>query len=115
VTRDGRAIFGGEDAAFAQDHQRDQLVAEKVGSLVEQFSRWFPHAEFVTEYAWAGTFGETIDGMPYIGRLSGRGREYFAAGFGGNGLTFSTIAARTFSNLIQDIPDRDAHIFRFGG
>jgi glycine/D-amino acid oxidase-like deaminating enzyme len=114
LTSDGRAVFGGEDTAFAEDHRRDQLVAEKVSRLVEQFSRWFPLAEFVTEFAWAGTFGETSDGMPYIGRLRGREREYFAAGFGGNGITFSTIAARALANLIQEIPDLDAQVFRFG-
>jgi len=39
----------------------------------------------------AETFGETKDGLPYIGEHSKFKNTYFVLGFGGNRITFSVI------------------------
>jgi glycine/D-amino acid oxidase-like deaminating enzyme len=110
---DGRAMIGGADTAFANDHQRDGLVARKVNELQTQFRKRFPRIEFVPAYAWAGTFAETKDGLAYIGLPSGKARTYCALGYGGNGITFSMIAARLIVDLFCGRPNPDAQVFSF--
>jgi glycine/D-amino acid oxidase-like deaminating enzyme len=113
-TDDGRAIIGGGDTAFSTDHQRDDLLERKCSRLIQRFSKLFPRVEFTPEYTWAGVFAETKDGLAYIGQPSGRTRAYFALGYGGNGITFSVIAAKLISDLIAGRPNEDANVFRFG-
>jgi glycine/D-amino acid oxidase-like deaminating enzyme len=113
-TDDGRAIVGGGDTEFSTDHQREGLVERKVAKLVQRFEQLFPSADLKPEFSWAGTFAETKDGLAYIGQPAGRPRAYFALGYGGNGITFSTIAARLIGDLIAGRPNEDASVFRLG-
>jgi glycine/D-amino acid oxidase-like deaminating enzyme len=113
-SEDGRAIIGGADTAFANDHQRDRLVARKTRRLKLRFEKLFPALEFVPAYAWAGTFGESKDGLAYIGQPPDQPRAYFAVGYGGNGITAGLIAARLIADLYLGRPNADAEVFRFG-
>jgi glycine/D-amino acid oxidase-like deaminating enzyme len=112
-THDGRAMIGGADSAFASDHKRDGLVERRVARVVRRFKRLFPDIPFEPAYGWAGTFGESPDGMPYIGQPPGRGSAYFAIGYGGNGITFSTIASRLITDLYLRRANADAGVFGF--
>jgi glycine/D-amino acid oxidase-like deaminating enzyme len=112
-TDDRRVVIGGADTAFRDDHQRDGLIARKTGELVRRCRRLFPRAPFEPEYAWAGTFGETKDGLAYIGKPPGRERIFFALGYGGNGITFSAIAGRLIADLFVGRPNADAAVFSF--
>jgi glycine/D-amino acid oxidase-like deaminating enzyme len=113
-SEDGRAMIGGEDTAFHDDHERDGLVERKVERLQARFEQLFPEVAFVPAYAWAGTFGETQDGLAYIGQPHDQPRAYFAVGYGGNGITFGVIAARLITDLYVGRPNADAAVFRFG-
>ncbi|HEX4146520.1 MAG TPA: FAD-binding oxidoreductase [Pirellulales bacterium] len=112
-TEDGRAMIGGADSAFASDHKRDGLIERRVASIVRRFKRLFPDIPLEPAYGWAGTFGESPDGMPYIGQPPGRDNAYFAIGYGGNGITFSTIASRLISDLCLGRANADADVFGF--
>jgi glycine/D-amino acid oxidase-like deaminating enzyme len=113
-TADSRAIIGGEDTMFSDDHERDALLERKASRLQERFQKLFPAIRFEPAYAWAGTFGESKDGLAYIGQPSDRPTAYFAIGYGGNGITFSMIAAKLITDLYFGRPNVDAPIFRFG-
>jgi glycine/D-amino acid oxidase-like deaminating enzyme len=113
-TPDGRALIGGEDTSFASDHRRDELVERKIKKLGSRFEKLFPDAKFVPAMAWAGTFAETKDGLAYIGQPVERPRAFFALGYGGNGITYSMIAARLIADLYLGRPNADADVFRFG-
>jgi glycine/D-amino acid oxidase-like deaminating enzyme len=113
-SEDGRAMIGGADTAFADDHERDRLVERKTDELKKRFEKLFPAIEFTPAYAWAGTFGETKDGLAYIGQPPDQPRAYFAAGYGGNGITAGIIAARLITDLYLRRPNADAEVFRFG-
>jgi glycine/D-amino acid oxidase-like deaminating enzyme len=113
-TLDGRAIIGGADTARSDDHEQASLLEQKAGELLERFRRLFPSIEFKPDSIWAGTFGETPDGLAFIGTQPGRPHEYFALGYGGNGITFSQIAARLIVDLFFGRPNADAAVFRFG-
>lgn len=73
----------------------------------------FPDTPFEVAYSWAGTFGETKDGLAYIGSPAERPDAYFALGYGGNGITMSMIAARIITDLYLGRPNPDARLFRF--
>ena len=51
--------------------RRDALISQKTRTLVKKFGRLFPNLEMEVAHAWAGTFGETEDGLAYIGVISG--------------------------------------------
>jgi glycine/D-amino acid oxidase-like deaminating enzyme len=111
---DGRAMIGGADTAFWDDHRRDRLVARKTERLKRRFKKLFPAIEFIPEYAWAGTFGESKDGLAYIGQPPDQPHAYFGVGYGGNGITSGVIAARLITDLYVGRPNADAEVFRFG-
>jgi glycine/D-amino acid oxidase-like deaminating enzyme len=113
-TADGRAIIGGADTPFSDDHEEEGVLRERADRLIHRFALLFPAIEFLPACAWAGTFGETSDGLAYIGMTPGRECEYFALGYGGNGITFSQIAARLIVDLFLRRPNDDAAVFRFG-
>ena len=113
-TLDGRAMIGGEDSPSGDDHQDPKLLQAKVERLQARFRELFPNLTFVPAYAWAGTFAESKDGLAYIGTPPGRDNEYFAMGYGGNGITFGLIAARLITDLLLGRPNESAAVFRFG-
>ena len=114
TTSDGRIIVGGEDENFVNSKRRDALISAKTRTLVRKFGRLFPDSPLEVAYAWAGTFGETKDGLPYIGVHPRFPHTQFALGYGGNGITFSLIAAEIIRDACLNRRNPDAHIFRFG-
>jgi glycine/D-amino acid oxidase-like deaminating enzyme len=112
-TSDGRIIVGGRDEPFLNPTRRDNLIRSKTKALVNDFKKLYPSIAFTPEFSWAGTFGKTKDGLPYIGKYRDYTREYFALGFGGNGIIFSLIAAEIIRDSIlgRNIPN--AEIFSF--
>jgi glycine/D-amino acid oxidase-like deaminating enzyme len=63
--------------------------------------------------AWAAAFGTTNDGLPLIGLVPEMKHTFAVMGFGGNGITFSKIAAEIVSAEIAGQPDPDAKLFAF--
>ncbi|MCL4176958.1 MAG: FAD-binding oxidoreductase [Verrucomicrobia bacterium] len=113
TTTEGRVIVGGEDVDFVNAKRRDALMSQKTRTLVKKFGRLFPDVPLEVAYAWAGTFGETKDGLAYIGVHPRFPHAYFALGYGGNGITFSLIAAELIRDSLLGRTNRDAHLFRF--
>jgi glycine/D-amino acid oxidase-like deaminating enzyme len=114
TTTEGRVIVGGEDEDFVNAKRRDALISQKTRTLVKKFGRLFPDLPLEVAYAWAGTFGETKDGLAYIGVHPRFQHAYFALGYGGNGITFSVIAAEIIRDCFLGTENRDAYLFRFG-
>ena len=86
--------------------RRDRLVIKKTGLLATRFGEMFPAIEFEVAYRWAGTFGETKDGLAFIGQIRQMPRCYFALGFGGNGITYSVIAAEIIRGCAPATPEQ---------
>jgi len=114
TTEDGRILMGGEDDPFDGINPREQRIPHKVEKLQARFRTLFPLIDLDVAYAWAGTFGETKDGLAYIGATPEYPHAYFALGYGGNGVTYSLVAAEILRDLITGRPNKDAEIFRFG-
>lgn len=111
MTSEGRAIVGGADLPFATAHKRGLVLARRCRRLETQFRRLFPGITADPDWRWAGTFGETRDGLPYIGTARQFPHGYFALGYGGNGITFSWIAANLLLDQFLRRPNPDADLF----
>jgi len=112
TTDDCRVIIGGEDEDFYSPKRRDELIGRKTTALVSKFRRMFPQIELEVAYSWAGTFAETKDGLAYIGTTRELPGTYLAMGYGGNGITYSVIAAEIIRDDILGRPSPDARLFR---
>jgi len=93
TTPDGRVMVGGEDDRFRTIIARDRRIERKAAQLVEKVAELMPHLVLEPAYSWAGTFGETPDALPRIGPVDGKPNLFVAACYGGNGITFSMLAA----------------------
>lgn len=109
----GRILVGGEDVPFRDPDSRDRLVVAKTNRLERRFAEMFPQIPLNVDYRWGGTFGETKDGLAYIGQIRQMPRCYFALGFGGNGITYSAIATGIIHDALAGRQHPDAHLFRF--
>jgi glycine/D-amino acid oxidase-like deaminating enzyme len=112
LTQDNRIIMGGRDVRFSNKASR-RMYEEKAARLCADFVKLFPGKKLKPEFAWSGTFGKTKDSLPYIGEFAKTPNTYYALGFGGNGITFSVIAARIITDHILGIRNKDAEIFSF--
>ena len=112
-TNDNRIIIGGRDEEFFSHFKRDKLIPEKTKQLQNDFKKIFPSIPFKTEFSWAGVFGSTKDGLPYIGPYNKLPNSFFALGFGGNGITFSQVAGEIIASIIKGKKNKDADIFSF--
>jgi glycine/D-amino acid oxidase-like deaminating enzyme len=112
-TNDNRIIIGGRDEEFFSHIKRDKLIPRKSQQLQKDFKKIFPSITFKTEFSWAGIFGSTKDGLPYIGAYRNLRTSFFALGFGGNGITFSQVAGEIIASLIKGHQNKDADIFSF--
>ena len=101
TTTDGRIIFGGEDdLAIIEPDAREAATFEKSARLIKSLKSLWPAAETEIDYRWSGTFDTTDDGLPLIGNVPGFRNICAAYGYGGNGITFSFLAAELLARRI---------------
>jgi glycine/D-amino acid oxidase-like deaminating enzyme len=101
TTKAGRIIIGGEDSdEIIEPDARDALIPAKARALTQKLAALWPRAELDIEFRWAGTFDTTSDGLPLIGPVPHHPGVYAAYGYGGNGITFSYMAAQLICGLI---------------
>ena len=111
-SHDERIIIGGGDEDFKNERKRDTLLGKKQEFLTEQFQKNFPEIKFKPDYVWAGTFGETNDGLPYFGRPKPGVNEHYVLGFGGNGITYSVMA---MDAIIDSLNGTDHDFLKYYG
>lgn len=117
TTADGRIILGGEDdRALIEPDARNGATPAKVRALKKFLTALWPHASNEVDFRWSGAFDTTHDGLPLVGALPGCRNIFAAFGYGGNGITFSFLAAELLavslaggsSPLLDDLAiDRD--------
>lgn len=114
TTDDGRFLIGGKDVTFQDSKKRDAFIGRKEQQLVKSFKQLFPGNTFYADFSWAGTFGETKDGLPYIGTHTAFKNAYFVLGFGGNGITFSVAGMEMVSAWLKGKKHPLTPYFSFG-
>lgn len=101
TTPEGRIIIGGEDDdTVIEPDARDALMPQKAAKLSQRLAALWPRAKPEIDFRWSGAFDTTSDGLPLIGPVPGAKGLYAAYGYGGNGITFSYLAAQLIGALI---------------
>ena len=85
---------------LVKPEERDTATAAKARTLAQALKALWPRAETSIDYRWSGTCDTTDDGLPLIGPVNGAPRLCAAYGYGGNGITFSYLAARLIATCI---------------
>jgi glycine/D-amino acid oxidase-like deaminating enzyme len=114
-TGDGRLLVGGEDDSIDIPAKRDARVDKKARTLSKKVADLFPHLPLAPAFAWAGTFAETEDGLPFFGAHPQHGpRVHFAMAYGGNGITYSMLGAGLLRASIEKRKHPLRALFGFG-
>lgn len=110
-TPDGRVIVGGEDED-SEDAYKDPTKAEgKIKALNEKLQDLTGISIGKPDFAWSAAFGVTPNGLPIIDHAPGMRNVFVTMGYGGNGITFSQIAASLVSSVIFGTKDSDWDLF----
>jgi glycine/D-amino acid oxidase-like deaminating enzyme len=109
----GCIICGGEDEELSDEDHRDALLPAKVAAIEAKLGRLLPAIDPAAERAWCGSFGASATGTPSIGSVPGLAGCYAVLGYGGNGITFSMMAAQILRGLIAGKGDGDSDLFSF--
>jgi glycine/D-amino acid oxidase-like deaminating enzyme len=114
ATEDRRLLIGGEDDKLDIAVKRDAALPGKARKLMKRLHKLAPDRTFEIGFSWAGTFAETTDGLPYIGTpADGDPRVRFAMAYGGNGITYSVIAAGLIRDSVLGRHNPRAALFGF--
>lgn len=109
TTDDRRLLIGGKDERYRDPLRRRRALPSKARGLASAIPRRLPDLQPVdVAFSWCGTFAETPDGLAYIGSHSQFPRCQFALGFGGNGITYSALAAEYIADAIDGAGRGDA-------
>ncbi|MCE4064082.1 FAD-binding oxidoreductase [Chryseobacterium gleum] len=114
TTDDGRLLMGGEDEDFYNAEKRDAILNIKEKKIIKTLKKIKPDYHFYADFVWAGTFGETKDGLPYISEHKKFKNSYFVLGFGGNGITFSVTGMEMASLFMKNKKHPLSRYFKFG-
>jgi glycine/D-amino acid oxidase-like deaminating enzyme len=109
----GTILAGGCDEDISDPRRRDAMIPAKSVAIARKLSRIVPGLHITPRFAWAGTFAQSHDGLPFIGATPKFPDWLFALGYGGNGFTFSVLAAQILTDAIQRRRNPDARLFRF--
>lgn len=112
-SRDGRLIAGGEDEESEDAYTSRTKLVQKAKIIRHKVEALLDVALPDPDYTWSAPFGVTRTGLPLIGRVPCFPGVFAVMGFGGNGITFSQIAAEIVSSDIAGRNDADADLFAF--
>jgi glycine/D-amino acid oxidase-like deaminating enzyme len=113
TTDDGRVICGGEDSERMERPDEDSVMERKLSRLRAKLGKLFPELDTGADFSWAASFGETATGLPIIAPLPRHRNCWAALGYGGNGITYSRIAAEIIRAALTGGRDADADLYGF--
>jgi glycine/D-amino acid oxidase-like deaminating enzyme len=88
-------------------------MERKIARLRGKLGKLFPKLDTEPEFSWAASFGETATGLPTIGEIPRHKNCWVALGYGGNGITYSRIAAEILRSALTGERDPDADLYAF--
>lgn len=113
TTDDQRLLVGGEDIPYKYNGISEKIKSNKTANLNRKIEDLFPTLRFTEDYQWAGAFGVTKDGLPFIGEHPDFPNAIFVLGLGGNGITFSVQGMDLVLKILAGETDTLLHYYRF--
>ncbi|MDE5052377.1 FAD-dependent oxidoreductase [Niallia taxi] len=100
TTYDGRIVAGGLDED-PMEAPADPAIIQKYGEkLLARIKEHYPDYETEVDYAYGATFGESVDGRPFIARHPSKDGVFYRLGYGGNGTVYSMFGAKMIREII---------------
>lgn len=111
ATADNRILAGGEDSGLTDANRREAAIPAKAEQLIRKVRHLLKLPDLEIDYAWAGAFADSPTGLPVFRELPGLPGVFAILGCGGNGITFSVIAADVVKAWVKGRRDPDADLF----
>ncbi|MEA2422705.1 MAG: hypothetical protein QOF55_1804 [Thermoleophilaceae bacterium] len=102
VSPDGRVVLGrGAGAlAYGARFDFDDPAPRRAGAVAAELPWLVPAARGArVTHRWGGAVDRSVDGLPFFGRLPGRARVVYGAGFSGNGVGPTVLGSRVMASL----------------
>ena len=111
-TADQRLIVSGADQDETPARTRDALLVQRTGQLMYELLMMYPAISGLQpQYGWHLSYGETADGLMYIGPHRNYPRHLFALGSGGDSISGAFVAARILSRAVRGDIDKADEVF----
>jgi glycine/D-amino acid oxidase-like deaminating enzyme len=111
-TPDSRLLVLGGDQDETPARRRNDVLVQRTGQLMYEALTMYPAiAGLRPEWGWEASYGETADGLPYIGPHRNYPRHLFAFGGAGDSLTAAFLAARILVRALQGEPEKSDQVF----
>jgi len=110
--RDERLIISGADQKEPPIRTRPAVLVQRTGQLMYDVLTRYPAISGLRpEYGWEATYGQTADGLMYIGSHRNYPHHIFALGGGAASVTGAFVAARILVRAVQNAADKADEVF----
>ena len=111
-TVDHRLVVSGADQDEIPERLRETTFIQRTGQLMYELLTMYPAISgLMPDYGWDVTYGETADGVMYIGPHRNYPHHLFALGGDGDSITGAFLAARILARAAADASTRDDDVF----
>ncbi len=97
---DHRVIAGGRDEK-GEELSSLENIEQETEKIYEKICEYYPQFEGKITHRWQSVFGESKDGIPFIGQDDHNPNKYYAFGYGGNGTCYSVMASLIISDYLE--------------
>jgi glycine/D-amino acid oxidase-like deaminating enzyme len=110
--RDGRILVAGADQEETPARKRDAVLIQRTGQLMYELLMMYPAISgLVPEFGWDLSYGETADGLMYVGPHRNYPHHLFALGGDADSITDAFLAARILARAAAGRPDKGDEVF----
>ena len=111
-TADDRILVGGADQDETPLGDREAVRVQRTGQLMYELLTMYPDISGLRpEYGWELSYGQTADGLMYIGPHRNFPRHLFALGGDGDSVTGAFLAARLLARAAKGAPEKGDEVF----
>jgi glycine/D-amino acid oxidase-like deaminating enzyme len=108
----GRLLVAGGDQGETPARTREAVLVQRTGQLMYELLTMYPAISGLhPEYGWEASYGETADGLMYIGAHRNYPHHHFALGGGRDTVTGAFVAARLIVRAIQGAAEKGDDVF----
>jgi glycine/D-amino acid oxidase-like deaminating enzyme len=109
-TRDDRLLVAGAAQDETPARKRDAVLVQRTGQLMYELLMMNPAISGLQpEHGWEASYGETADGIMYVGPHRNYPRHLF--GLGGDSISGAFLAARVLARAAAGDPDKHDEVF----
>ena len=113
-TDDDRILVAGADQDETPERTRESVLVQRTGQLMYELLMMYPAISGLRpEFGWELPYGETADGLMYIGPHRNYPHHVFALGGTTDSVTGAFLAARLATRAVQDASEKEDEVFGF--